>query len=157
MKNVSTKGNNIGSENQTGGITAQNVTINNYGPLSRGLGKFTLIFKNKAVKWSTLGAICLGAFFSIKAFSGKQIATKEDFYQFLLNYLQSVDKKDTDASDYFADNISTFYLAKNISPDSINQIRKNSDYKDGRYNIDKNTIIPPLLVNLLKPSHFVLI
>jgi hypothetical protein len=140
MENKSKQGNNIGSENQNGGITAQNVTINNYGPLSKGFGKFNFLFKNKAVKWPAFGIICVWLIFSIGSFKGKQISTKEEFYKFLLDYYQSIDKKSTDAHNYFTDNISIFYEKRNINPDSVNKIRKTSDYKDSSNNIDKDGI-----------------
>lgn len=141
MKNVSTKGNAVGSENQTGGITAHNVTINNYGPLSNTLGKVSFFFKNKTVKWGTILTVFITAsVFGIRSFSGTPISTKDEFYQFLQNYLQSIDKKDTDANDYFTDNISVFYLARNINPDSVNRIRRTSDYTNCRNNIDKGSI-----------------
>lgn len=131
----------VNSNNQgSGGITAQNVTINNYGTWSKGIGSISFLFKSKAVKYSCIGVIAIGLVFSAtRAFSTRAISPDE-FYKFLLAYLQNIEEKNTDARDYFANNISIFYLEKNITPEKVNILRKTMDFVDSRFDIDKQSI-----------------
>lgn len=132
----------ITSDKQRGGITAQNVTINNYSSWSKGLGKLTLNFKTKTMRWSLIGAVALSTLivFGRNILFAPEINSKDQFYNFVLVYLKSVSESKPDAEEFFTDKISVFYKEKNITPQRVNQIRKITDYTKGEYDVDKESI-----------------
>lgn len=144
MNDDNAKQGNVGSTNQTGGITAQNVTynqtINHYKEWNL-LSRITLLFKNKPMKWAGVSLIFLigvGGYFTFS--TGGKTFTKEEFYKFLVAYYQSVEDKNADARDYFTDNISIFYTERNITPERVNTIRKTQDFTNRQQQIDKESI-----------------
>lgn len=140
MENINNENIRIESGNQKGGITAQNITINNnYGKESK--TKVNLNFGGKAGKLSVLGIVTAGLIYGATIiFSGTAPKTNEEFYDFLAKYFHSLTEKSTDANDYFADNISIFYTKKNVTPDMVNKFREESDHINGLYDIDKTSI-----------------
>jgi hypothetical protein len=142
MNNKDVKNIFLHSDKQSGGITAQNVTINNYGPWSKGLGKISFYFKTKVVRWSLFTALLVGCATFLNSYlqSETPIDTKDRFHAFASKYLESVSKSKEDAEEFFANKISRFYLEKDIDPARVNTIRRTTDYKESLYNIDKESI-----------------
>jgi len=66
---------------------------------------------------------------------------KDQVYDFLIKYFNSSNNMNSDAHEYFANNVDTFYFRYNVNPTEIDIIRKlNIGYIDNKNSIDKESL-----------------
>ncbi|MCA6437548.1 MAG: hypothetical protein IM600_15335 [Bacteroidetes bacterium] len=75
---------------------------------------------------------------SAKATSG--ITDKDEAYDFIISYFNSLTEKGYNADRFFADEVSTFYTKHNLNPTQIDVTRQlNTEFIDNKHAIDKNS------------------
>lgn len=96
-----------------------------------------------------ISIIAIILYFFIKGFSGndKESATakdqlkKEEVYDLLINYFNSSNKISSDAHEFFANSVDTFFFRYNLSPAEIDIIQQeNTSYIDNKNEIDKESL-----------------
>ena len=68
---------------------------------------------------------------------------KDQVYDFLISYFNNSNSINSDAYEYFANYVDTFYFQYHLNPTEINIIRRlNTDYIDNKSSIDKESLYP---------------
>jgi hypothetical protein len=71
----------------------------------------------------------------------KSLTTNEQVYNFLTDYFNSSNDKESNAKKFFAEKVDIFYRRINVSPSEIEIIRrKNIDFLDAKTKVDKRTL-----------------
>ncbi len=93
-----------------------------------------------------------GIYFSYQKFYGKSndepvvknavgITDKEEAYNFIVSYFNSLSEKGYNADRFFAKEVSTFYTKHNLNPTEIDVTRQlNTEYIDNKHDIDKESL-----------------
>lgn len=95
--------------------------------------------------------VLVGLYFSYDKFFANNSATnvekstgitdKEEAYNFILSYFNSLSEKEYNADRFFAKEISTFYTKHNLNPTQIDVTRQlNTEYIDNKHDIDKESL-----------------
>ncbi|MDP2386567.1 MAG: hypothetical protein Q8M29_09365 [Bacteroidota bacterium] len=75
--------------------------------------------------------------------AAKTHMNKDQVYDFLIRYFNSSNDLNSDAHEYFASNVDTFYFRYNVNPTEIDIIRQqNTEYIDNKNSIDKESLYP---------------
>lgn len=82
------------------------------------------------------------SFFSeISIFKTNSNKKQENAYLIIRSYFNSLNETGYNAYKYFADDVTTFYTKKNVTPKEIDILRQeNRDFIDQKYDIDKNSL-----------------
>lgn len=107
--------------------------------------------KSKATIIILMLLILGGAYFSYQKFYSNSnsnvstkttsgIADKDEAYDFIISYFNSLTEKGYNADRFFADEVSTFYTKHNLNPTQIDVTRQlNTEFIDNKHAIDKNS------------------
>jgi hypothetical protein len=65
---------------------------------------------------------------------------KEEMYQFLIRYFNSINDKNNDPHTFFANHIYRFYNHKDINPTQVDIFRQTSDHINNEHELDKESL-----------------
>lgn len=106
--------------------------------------------KSKVPALILISIVLVGLYFSYDKFFANNsninvekssgITNKEDAYEFIVSYFNSLNEKGYNADRFFASEVSTFYTKHNLNPTEIDVTRQlNTEFIDNKHAIDKES------------------
>lgn len=87
--------------------------------------------------------------------AAKTHMNKDQVYDFLIRYFNNSNDLNSDAHEYFANKVDTFYFRYNVNPTEIDIIRQqNTEYIDNKNSIDKESLYPSSKANTITRWRF---